>query len=532
MAKRQVTQDMVVPGYSGTFPVGPNTASINGVPRSSFTLPGAKPAPKPAPKPVTKPVAKPVPAGVVQMVVPGFSGTFPVSPSTVAINNVPRAQFTMPGAMPLPVVRARPIVPPVVPSPSPVQPMATPPSQPQPVLIQPGARTPLAPPSMPVVGSVIPAVPRPVMPATPQPSRSIESTRPHSSATPQGNYDPAMVPVIPDSGRSRKRTFLQIQPNIAAVEASAPSRVGAPSMPIAGPLAPLPIKPVVQQIKRIPPPVGINNEQPGFAAENIDRTRGEVADYFGADVESSASHAYTTLGDQVGRFYTNVPGGYDRAVESAVAASQANNQGNSMDRTRWSDSPASRANDPIPVNIVSQRNKLGTARGFSIFAGDTGQGTLDRPVTVYAKDGEYNQGTLDHELTHASVGEAGYQVPQDWKAVAHQLAPGKITQDGRPAGEYLLRPTEVDARLAEIKRWHAAKTGRLVDSPEEAKAAWDAWHAENLPANNEDSYMWGGDGPTYKSGAYESVSPKMKTEFQKRMTELVQSIRARNNSPA
>jgi hypothetical protein len=94
---------------------------------------------------------------------------------------------------------------------------------------------------------------------------------------------------------------------------------------------------------------------------------------------------------------------------------------------------------------------------------------------------------------------------------------------------YLTDPTEVDVRLAEIKRHYAHHTGRLVDSPEEAQKAWDWWrsYSRNFDPGVNESLERPGENPSLEREDFEfydnALSPQMKQQMLHRMPELVRS---------
>jgi len=95
--------------------------------------------------------------------------------------------------------------------------------------------------------------------------------------------------------------------------------------------------------------------------------------------------------------------------------------------------------------------------------------------TVGGWSGE--KATLDHELTHSNIGGRDSTYPRKY--------PDALTPYKNPYGDdnpqmkkywdYAATPTELDPRIAEIKRAYTSKTGRHVNNMEEAEKAWYWW---------------------------------------------------------
>jgi len=85
--------------------------------------------------------------------------------------------------------------------------------------------------------------------------------------------------------------------------------------------------------------------------------------------------------------------------------------------------------------------------------------------------------TLDHELTHSNIGGSESTYPRKY--------PDSMTPYKNPYGDdnprmkaywdYAATPTELDPRIAEIKRAYTSQTGRHVYNMEEAERAWYWW---------------------------------------------------------
>lgn len=243
---------------------------------------------------------------------------------------------------------------------------------------------------------------------------------------------------------------------------------------------------------------------------------------FNSEGESMRANTHTkqSLGEHIGRYYGNVPGGLDAAMESAARARVANNQAGALNRNIWSQFPFEDVNrKEIPVNIQTGVTATKGNVGLSYFYGDN---LRDRAIIVAQTNGsKFPQETLEHELSHSVFGTP---TPGADGLAYYPAAESYIkSQDPkvRKHGKYMLGATEIDVRMAEIKRWYAAKTGRLADSPEESQKAWEMWHAEGLPADKEQDSPFGAYGPSYKGGFYDSLPDNVKKEMQRRMMELV-----------
>ena len=89
----------------------------------------------------------------------------------------------------------------------------------------------------------------------------------------------------------------------------------------------------------------------------------------------------------------------------------------------------------------------------------------------------FGKAALDHELTHSNIGGSDSTYPRNY--------PDALTPYKNPYGDdnlkmqrhwdYAATPTELDPRIAEIKRAYTAKTGRHVNNMEEAEKAWYWW---------------------------------------------------------
>lgn len=564
-------QHMIVPGYSGTFPVGPNTRAINGVPRSKFTLPTAPPTAKPPVTPRALPTSLSnlprTPVNTSFRPVASTSSIQRAQPSSTSIPTISsvastRPRQSLPAMSPISAVPAKPtssfggVTPPVQPAaPSvPRQPamgqgvgrVLSPPSPPtQPMGVTPSAvqRAPMITSPATTVGQDARPRVRPV-PQVMQPAGSSPTAPAYmSSATQRSDVSPRTVSPL---SRMTPSTF-NSSPQLSMPRAPRPTL--SPSMPSRSRLTSLPADSNASiastRPKLNPTPYGmpttvtpaseiqpvatppVLSGTPGFAPEMTSKVREYTNKWYNPVLTSnrqplpvSTSHSYQSLGDHVGRHYANVPGGFNAAIAASQRAQRLHDQGANgvapLNRSTWPSFSREAITDrTIPTNVTIGL-RPGKATGFS-FA--QGQSPANRPVSVLAtRDGNVPAGTLEHELTHSVIGSPSNQSPSTWTPHATTLG---------DRGKYLLNPAEVDVRLAEIKRWHAGRTGRLVDNPEEAARAWNEWHAPKLPGNDKTNSPFGPLGPTYRDGSYDKLPDNMKQEFQRRMIELVNS---RNNS--
>lgn len=200
-----------------------------------------------------------------------------------------------------------------------------------------------------------------------------------------------------------------------------------------------------------------------------------------------------TLGSQIGRWYENA-GGLNKAVSSAQTAQQNRDPAvlNDNTWTKWQPEDALTKQTPV------YRKPLSPETG-GYFRPATGNITLNSDTTP-----SYQQGTLEHELSHAAFArdsstmlrmQAATRKPSaadwlDW--TTYGITPNKKwstpqlaeNTPHKPYGnaqhtEYLLNPAEVDVRLAEIKRIYAQQTGKLVETPQQAHEAMN-WYRENM----------------------------------------------------
>ena len=229
-----------------------------------------------------------------------------------------------------------------------------------------------------------------------------------------------------------------------------------------------------------------------------------------------------TLAGQVDKYYQNVPGGFDRAVSEALKAQKRRTPGlgaaGGVQRRlanfpTWTGEDITRStpNYYVPQQALSAAGLGGFApsSGDYVVSSTRGATTLpelkaslrpqNRPeaardayVPVNQRtDTEHNpgdvpfgpgkaipdrQGTREHELSHAAYGGGRSTDPRWGRAGAFQPASNSAGDTFDDAVyQYMSTPTELDPRLAEIKRSYARSTGKLVNDAESARAAFTWW---------------------------------------------------------
>jgi hypothetical protein len=225
-----------------------------------------------------------------------------------------------------------------------------------------------------------------------------------------------------------------------------------------------------------------------------------------------------TLGSQIGRWYENA-GGLGKAIDAAQQSQQSRNT-RVLDGLMW---PKWK-----PEDVTSRRPSSITRSPQYAVPNANGAWYHNSSRVWLAPDAR--QSVLEHELSHnAYIRDAKTGASQ--AAAAEQSQNWDMPHGGTARGDrakYLAAPEEVDVRLAEIKRRYAHHAGRLVDSPEEAKKAWDWWRTYNLnfgPAGSKQVER-PEDRPTlYRRDFeyYDDLPGHMKTQMLHRMPELVRT---------
>ena len=227
----------------------------------------------------------------------------------------------------------------------------------------------------------------------------------------------------------------------------------------------------------------------------------------------------TTLGAQIERWYENA-GGLGKAIDAAQASQAQRDAGVLNDKMwpKWKPSDVTERTPPIQYSDHLPADTNG-------FWTHSGQVWLANGNTLH------HQATLEHELGHNAISRDRDTITGQRASVKDSPASWTAPQshnfgdDGQYAA-YLMGPHETDVRLAEVKRHYAHHTGRLVDSPEEAKKAWDWYRENNLmfsPTVNSNVER-PGESPTMgheQFKFYDSLPADAKKQMWHRMPELV-----------
>jgi hypothetical protein len=120
-------------------------------------------------------------------------------------------------------------------------------------------------------------------------------------------------------------------------------------------------------------------------------------------------------------------------------------------------------------------------------------GEYDKPSRrIYIRDDLPSpRPVVEHEATHSGL--------------LRSMPPGAFSLQAKPLRSsdenyirYLMRPAEIDVRLAEAKRMYARITGRLVETPEDAAKAWDLYKRSYQGVGPEDAPTMQGDFQEYE----------------------------------
>jgi hypothetical protein len=340
----------------------------------------------------------------------------------------------------------------------------------------------------------------------------------------------------------------------------------APSPPV--PLTPPPQNPqaytqwqntLQTQVNKLPIPSWIKD--PGVGMRATFSSQRQQADQPYSSAYDPAVHR-ATLGSQIGRWYQNA-GGLDTAINSAQQAQQ-NRDTSVLDPqlwSKWKPEHVTQWQQPVIVSParLAATNKDRTSAGAlnagafyspsfsetetytppptkSWFGGSKSQTPVERryvsePSVVVSRSPAdkiiESRSQLEHELTHGAT-----QVGDEIASKSDSDIANAFLAAGRPAslGEeafgpefkkmkddeyarkinYLSEPTEIDVRLAEIKRRYAHHTGTLVETPAQAQKAWDWWRENRalLGQNRRDENAYMRD-----QSQLNQISPEQRPEF-------------------
>lgn len=209
-----------------------------------------------------------------------------------------------------------------------------------------------------------------------------------------------------------------------------------------------------------------------------------------------------SLADDIGRWYENA-GGLEKAIDLAQQAG-----------AEWK-----------PEAIYKERpvrfedSKTGVVYRTT---GKPAMGSYDRTTDtvrmdpgflgdVYGNARSGRQSVLEHERSHAAIDGSGGRNP---------VAKSGGAFDTPGIGEYVLTPSEMNVRLAQIKRRYAHATGQIVDTPEKAQEAL-YWYFDNAPREPA--------GADYDSTGHGTVieylhNPEVKKQAMEMMPKLVDNL--------
>lgn len=229
-----------------------------------------------------------------------------------------------------------------------------------------------------------------------------------------------------------------------------------------------------------------------------------------------------TFREAVGHHYANRPGGLAGVLARSQRAMDTSGIPFPVDDDwyqygKWS---MRDVDTPFPVLADPTLPRMGAA-------GQYREAGISISPAVAAADGPLSMrnATLEHEATHGLL-FAPLLKGKGWSAPYHNLpfdspsfADSDLNPIGGPSNEYLMRRSELDPRVAEIRRRFASVEGRDVNSPADAQDAWDWWR------ENKDRFASGGDQPKtslYPSAfaMYDSLPKEAKDIIFRRMTQV------------
>lgn len=204
-----------------------------------------------------------------------------------------------------------------------------------------------------------------------------------------------------------------------------------------------------------------------------------------------------TLRDDISRWYEKVPGGLDAAVEQAQEAIRDN---------------GGRPWNPAGIDALSPVIVKAVDKGLGYHNPRTGEVAISDSLLA---DHRLRQSVLEHERSHRLFGTPAENGP---------ILPGRARWLTQGSAEYVTKPTEIDVRIADIKRKYAHATGRLVNSPEEAEKAimWFGRNFESLPQEGPDA---SGKADKEVAAEYITLPPPERERLLRRMMEVVSNDR-------
>lgn len=229
-----------------------------------------------------------------------------------------------------------------------------------------------------------------------------------------------------------------------------------------------------------------------------------------------------TFRDVTQHWYAGRPGGIDAAIDNSQRAMRRDGVPFPVDHESRQYGEWSPRDADAPMAVVVRDLPAGAAGRF------TPRGIDIAPLTA-AADGDHSlrNAILEHEATHGltftPLVRKGKE--REWSANYAHLPfhdsefPEGISALLSPDKEYVLRRSEVDPRLAEIRRRYAAFANKDVNTVEDAAAAWEWWR------QNQHRFNLGGDQPLatlYPSAfaLYDDMPAAAKSILHKRMMQV------------
>lgn len=226
----------------------------------------------------------------------------------------------------------------------------------------------------------------------------------------------------------------------------------------------------------------------------------------------------TSPKDLVAKYYAGIDGGVDEAITAAQSAMHTPTRDSKFENPRaYNKWTPDRIEKVYEVRTYPLKEGMNTRGQYSPEEDFIDLGVPDKYGKNTDKRGNYRS-TLQHESTHAYTNNPLDEVVRETRRSSMRPISPDLIESEEEAGvspgfrEYLNRPYEADARLAEIKREYAHATNKLVRTPEDADAAM------NWFKNNAELIKQGRGNRPYNTGAERtlpgSLSPRRGTDPQ------------------
>lgn len=170
-----------------------------------------------------------------------------------------------------------------------------------------------------------------------------------------------------------------------------------------------------------------------------------------------------SLAEDISRWYENA-GGLERAIGLAQDAGAS-----------WKPEAIYAKRPAVFEKTENGRYRSGEDNTMGSYDPTTGKVRLSPKFqeSEQSHKGSGRQAILEHERSHGALGVEPLATDKPMaEAGGWWQTPGY--------GNYILTPSEMTVRLAQIKRRYANATGKIVDSPEEAEKAL-YWYMDNAP---------------------------------------------------